>query len=152
MNQRIWLLVFTWLLVGTSCNDPTGICGTGYNLCFELDGVPKKFNATWTETSYGYVIADSQIVGLDTQKVEIAVYGNPNVAIIPLSENGPYNTEAIISYTENSENFQVRMGELYIINTAANRIAGNFNAEMFHEFQTDSIPLTNGHIDAIPHQ
>lgn len=138
------------ILASCETNSPTGVCGDGHNLCFEINGNEKSFDTQWTGDSHYCHINGTEINGVDTQTISLVSYYH--------LEKGSYNMAPCLiefcgiafHYTD-SITYYVQTGTLNLTNLNANRVTGDFNAVLCNTSDTNSVILTNGHLDAIPH-
>lgn len=138
----------------TTGNNGTGACGSGLNLCFDLDGTTVSVNAQWYDVnSTRHRIYWEETAGGNYKNIEIDLYGSLNASTYNFSPTASADGEASFQYFLTGSvnaNYQGATGSIIITNTADSKIAGTFSGTVTNASVTHNI--TNGKIDAVPHQ
>jgi len=155
--KKIGLVLSTLVLILSSCatgNNGTGACGSGMNLCFELDGNTVSVNASWYDINPNrHRIYWEETSGSNYKNIEIDLYGSLSASTYTITSSASANGEASFQYYlsgSTSANYQGASGSVIITNTGDNKITGTFSGTVTNASVTYNI--TNGKIDAVPHQ
>ena len=155
MKKIIPVFIFSIGALLSSCQQgPSGTCGANLNVCFMLNGNTVAVNAQWYDINPNrHRILWEETSGSDYRNIEIDLYGSLAAMTYTISPTAANNGEASFQYYlsgSTNANYQGISGSIVITSTASNQITGTFSGVVMNG--ANNYDITDGHIDAVPHQ